>query len=360
MKHLKIVVRAFLIVVCALCGREAAACTTFCYADGGTRVFGRNYDWNFGDGMVVVNKRNVMKRALVEPRPASWTSKYGSITFNQYGREFPTGGMNEKGLVVELMWLDDAQYPAGDGRGSLPTLQWIQYQLDNCATVKDVLLTDRLVRIAFNGPSKLHFLVADATGDVATIEFLLGARIAHRGAELVYPVLTNDTYDRSLEYARKVGPKTGKSGAASLDRFARAASYQKNAKTPDEAVKHAFAMLDDVAQGDHTQWSIVYDMNERRAYFRTQAARSVRWIDMDGLAFDCNTPVKVLDMNAPLSGDVVKALKPYQKDANVKLVRSSFAHTPFLSEISSDLRDELANYPDATTCGTQTGAGGGK
>jgi choloylglycine hydrolase len=29
----------------------------------------------------------------------SWISKYGSITFNQYGREFPTGGMNEKGLV---------------------------------------------------------------------------------------------------------------------------------------------------------------------------------------------------------------------------------------------------------------------
>jgi choloylglycine hydrolase len=26
-----------------------------------------------------------------------WTSRYGSITFNQYGREFPSGGINEKG-----------------------------------------------------------------------------------------------------------------------------------------------------------------------------------------------------------------------------------------------------------------------
>jgi penicillin V acylase-like amidase (Ntn superfamily) len=341
-------------------GREAAACTTFCYADGGTLVFGSNYDWNIGDGIALVNKRNVFKRALVDPAPAAWTSKYGSITFNQYGREFPTGGMNEKGLVVELMWLDAAQYPAGDGRGALPTLQWIQYQLDNCATVKEVLLTDRLVRIAFNGSAKIHFLIADATGDVATVEFINGLLISHHGEHLQYPILTNDTYDKSVEYVRKVGAKTGKSTDESLDRFAHAASYQKTAKTPAEAVDHAFAMLDNVAQGDHTQWSIVYDIKARRAYFRTRTARDVRWIDFDGLALDCNSPVRMLDMNAPLSGDVAKALKPYNTDANVKLVRSSFAQTPFLSETSPDMRDELAHYPDATTCGTETGARSGK
>jgi choloylglycine hydrolase len=360
MKQLKFFVWVVLVLVTAATGRDAAACTTFCYADGGTLVFGRNYDWNIGDGLVVVNKRNVLKRALVEPVPAQWTSKFGSITFNQYGREFPTGGMNEKGLVVELMWLDEAQYPAGDGRGALPTLQWIQYQLDNSATVKDVLLTDRLVRIAFNGSAKIHFLVADATGDVATIEFLHGLMVAHRGEHLPYPVLTNDTYEKSEEYAGKVGKQTGKSAASSLARFARAASYEKNAKTPADAVQHAFAMLDDVAQGDHTQWSIVYDIKDRRAYFRTHAARDIRWIDMDGLPFDCNTPVSVLDMNAPLSGDAAKSLKPYTSAANLKLVRSSFSKTPFLSETSPELRDELANYPDATTCGTADGAHGGK
>jgi penicillin V acylase-like amidase (Ntn superfamily) len=360
MKQLKFLACAVLILVSAVCGREAAACTTFCYADGGTLVFGRNYDWHIGDGIVVVNKRNVLKRALVDPYPAHWTSKFGSVTFNQYGREFPTGGMNEKGLVVELMWLDEAQYPSGDGRGALPTLQWIQYQLDNSATVKDVLLSDRLVRIAFSGAAKIHFLVADATGDVATIEFLAGLMIVHRGGDLPYPVLTNDTYDTSEEYAHRMGKKTGKSSPGSLERFARAASYEKTAKTPDEAVQHAFAMLDDVAQGDHTQWSIVYDIKERRAYFRTRAARDVRWIDMDGLALDCNTAVTTVDINAPLSGDVAKSLKPYSSAANMKLVRSSFSKTPFLNETPPEMRDELANYPDATTCATPGGAHSGK
>jgi hypothetical protein len=104
----------------------------------------------------------------------------------------------------------------------------------------------------------------------------------------------------------------------------------------------------------------VYDIKDRRAYFRTQAARDVRWIDMDGLAFDCNTPVSMLDINAKLTGDTAKSFQPYTSAANLQLVRGSFAKTPFLSDTSPDLRDELANYPEATTCGAQAGTSGGK
>jgi penicillin V acylase-like amidase (Ntn superfamily) len=31
------------------------------------------------------------------------------VTFNQYGRNFPSGGMNEAGLVIELMWLEGSR-----------------------------------------------------------------------------------------------------------------------------------------------------------------------------------------------------------------------------------------------------------
>jgi len=68
----------------------------------GRVLFGRNYDWNFGDGLIFVNKRGVAKTSSgsESPNPAKWISRYGSVTFNQYGRENPTGGMNEAGLVV--------------------------------------------------------------------------------------------------------------------------------------------------------------------------------------------------------------------------------------------------------------------
>jgi penicillin V acylase-like amidase (Ntn superfamily) len=94
--------------------------------------FAKNYDWNIGYGLILINKRGVAKKsASGQPENrASWMSRYDSLTFNQYGREFPSGGINEAGLAVELMWLDDAEYPADPRIPSFGTLEWIQYQLD--------------------------------------------------------------------------------------------------------------------------------------------------------------------------------------------------------------------------------------
>ncbi|MFT7624554.1 MAG: penicillin V acylase-like amidase (Ntn superfamily), partial [Myxococcota bacterium] len=136
--------RTTLILTLALSGLAvpAQACTTFLCEDGQDVLIGKSYDWHQGAGLVLVNKRGVAKKALVlEPgaTPAQWTSRYGSITFNQYGREMPNGGMNTAGLVVEVMWLRASRYPAPDKRPTLNELQWIQYQLDRFATVKEVV-----------------------------------------------------------------------------------------------------------------------------------------------------------------------------------------------------------------------------
>src|SRR5215470_5207291 len=98
-----------LLVASSLLSAPVSACTTFCLKNKGEMLFGRNYDYMFGDGMIMVNKRGVVKVSTSEApeKPAQWTSKYGSVTFNQYGRENPMGGMNEAGLVIELMWLDE-------------------------------------------------------------------------------------------------------------------------------------------------------------------------------------------------------------------------------------------------------------
>jgi penicillin V acylase-like amidase (Ntn superfamily) len=127
---------------------QANACTTFVFNDGTNLLFGRNLDWVSDNGVIVVNKRGVEKSALVLPphQSAEWVSKYGSVTFNQFGAEFPFGGMNEKGLVVEIM-LAPASYPTPDERTALNELQWVQYQLDNAACIEDVLQSDQLIRI---------------------------------------------------------------------------------------------------------------------------------------------------------------------------------------------------------------------
>ncbi len=325
----------------------ALACTTFCFERGGTHVFGKNYDWSVDDGLVIVNKRGVSKTAFTEENPARWTSDYGSVTFNQYGREFPSGGINEKGLVVELMWLDETMYPEPDRRFALPTLQWIQFQLDNSASVDDVIASDAQVRIAAAGSARIHFLVADASGDVATFEYINGRTVVHRGDKLRFPVLTNDMYEVALTYIDNMDtakPLT----RSSLDRFVRATQgLPADGKSPVDA---AFALLAQVSQGDYTQWSIVYDLDEKRAYFRTRTHRDVRYLDLDTLDFSCATPARVVDMNANYHGDVSKRLKNYSLDANRKLVRAAFTETEFLRDTPAAEIEALARYPEATSC----------
>ena len=39
-------------------------------------------------------------------------------------------GINEKGLMVSQMWLDETKYPPADTRPVIGILEWIQYNLD--------------------------------------------------------------------------------------------------------------------------------------------------------------------------------------------------------------------------------------
>jgi penicillin V acylase-like amidase (Ntn superfamily) len=140
---------------------SAYACTTFCLLSEGRIVLGKNYDWYFAAGSVIVNKRGAERFAYpLNDSGAKWISKYGSVTFNQYGRDAPSGGMNEAGLVVEILWMTGTTYPAPDHRPAVDGSGWAQYQLDTARSVDEVLASDATVRITRTA-GRLHYLVAD-------------------------------------------------------------------------------------------------------------------------------------------------------------------------------------------------------
>ncbi len=336
---------------------RAEGCSTFCLKSADGALFGKNYDWSIGYGMAVTNKRGVAKTGAPEragDRPASWVSKYGSVTFNQFGREFPSGGMNEAGLAIELMWLDATKYPEPDARPSLGTLGWIQYQLDTRATVQEVLDHADELRISSDVP--IHYLVCDRTGGAASIEYLDGKLVCHEGGTMPAPALTNDTYETSAAYLREFAGFGGKRaiarGNGSLDRFVRAAAAVREfdasgAKSP---VDYAFGVLADVAQGDYTKWSIVYDLGRLRVYFRTHDSREIRYVDLKRFDLSCATPVRILDMNAPLSGDVSAKFADYTRERNRALIESSFRAVPFLAATPAAALDALSAYPEGLGC----------
>jgi penicillin V acylase-like amidase (Ntn superfamily) len=342
----------FLIVI-SLSGVRISACTTFCLKQGDEVLFGKNYDWMIGDGLVFVNQRGVEKSSMTEgvEAPARWTSKYGSVTFNQYGKDNPSGGMNEAGLVIELMWLDDTVYPKPDSRPVVDVLEWIQYQLDTSATVADVIKNSEAVRIS--SLVKLHYLVNDKAGNSATIEFLGGQLVAHSGGNLAVSTLTNDTYEKSLNYSKTVTAEKAKS-ESSLDRFTRAASRTKEfaakLKNETEAVNYAFEILANVAQKNSTQWSIVYDQKRSKIHFRSLQSALIKSVDAKLFDYSCGGAVKIFDVNAKETGDVTAKFADYSRKANRDLIERAFNGTPFLKLIPAATRDAQAEFAEKFVC----------
>lgn len=328
------------------------ACSTFLLNKNGHLVFGRNYDWITGNGAVVINARGVKKTSFTPEgeKAISWVAGCGSITFNQYGKEFPHGGMNERGLVIELMWLSETTYPHADQRAALNELQWIQYQLDNCTTVNEVIATDSLLRISREGAAPLHYLVADATGDAATIEFINGRMQVHKGKDLPNPVLTNTIYEDALQQANT---KKYRFRDNSVERFATACNMVKqfqNTPSNQLPVDYAFTILDKIAQGRYTKWRIVYDITQRQIHFVTsdqQQRKSIGFTDFD---FNCSTAMLYFNLNNSGAGAIANTFKTLNFEENQALLRKSAAESKSQITIPAIAIEQASHYFNTVQC----------
>ena len=302
----------------------AIPCTTFVSDGMSGPLFARNYDFEFAEALLVVNPRRLSRvSATADDKtgvPAKWVSTHGSITFNQFGVGFPTGGINERGLVVELLWLDGTRYPAPDARPTVTTLEFIQYLLDQAGTLQEALAAAEAIRIA--GRTPLHFLVSDSAGRTATIEFLDGQLVTHTEDSLPVRALTNDRYDRSLKELQMSRPAA--SDVSSLARFARAAAGAGGKKT----VGQALAVLDSVAQPGATHWQIVYEMAPRVIHWRTSGNSQMRSLSLDATSFNCMDGIRLADAGEG-QGDFGKYLKPYTRSADEAQLRVAYTKVSF-------------------------------
>jgi choloylglycine hydrolase len=329
-------------------GTASFACSTFLINKNGHLVFGRNYDWVTGNGMLLVNARGVQKTSFVpeSEKSITWTSQCGSITFNQFGKEFPHGGMNENGLVVELMWLAETSYPQQDGRAAMNELQWIQYQLDNFTSVNDVINSQQHIRIHPQGAAPLHFLVADAQGNAATIEFIKGKMVVHRGKDLAHPVLTNTIYSDALREMEK-----SNSSDNSVNRFATACSmitqYQSTPSVKNP-VAFSFGVLNKIAQGDYTKWKIVYDISNREIFFETNNRK--KQVAFKDINFTCSGTSLFVDLNGSQQGNIDSSLAPLTFEQNKTMLELSAQQSGSMLNISAQTLKGAAQYMKMVKC----------
>ncbi|MCD6499459.1 MAG: linear amide C-N hydrolase [Deltaproteobacteria bacterium] len=335
---------------------QSRACTAFMLHHGGHVLMAKSYDWHTVDGLLMTNKARVTKKALVlagrGTKVATWTSRYGSITFNQYGRELPVGGMNEAGLAIEVLWLHRTDYgrPA-PSQAALNELQWIQYFLDTCATVAEMIQRAKTVAVI---PlyARVHYFACDRTGRCATFEYLSGRLMVHHGATLPFPVLTNHTYQASSTAMRSFLVATSRqampSGPGSLARFIRAAALVRRQTRSHGLVSRALAILASVRQPRMTKWQIIYDLTGRRIGYRVVGKGALRWVRLAGRRFFCAAPVMIRDVAGTVKPRYVRHWGRYSFAINRDLIRKTASHLG--SKLPSYVIDLVARYPQTATC----------
>ncbi|OHX66702.1 linear amide C-N hydrolase [Flammeovirga pacifica] len=118
-------------------------CSRINYKTGNNEfITGRGMDWNDPTAATSlwIFPRGLKRDGAIGENPIQWNAKYGSIVTSFYNAA-TADGMNEKGLVSNVLYLAEAEY--GDvSKSNKPTLSigaWGQYILDNYATVNEVV-----------------------------------------------------------------------------------------------------------------------------------------------------------------------------------------------------------------------------
>lgn len=327
-----------------LAAPPALPCSAFLRDGASGPIVGKSYDWSDERGLVVINKRGMAKRALVlSPRdePAAWRSRFASLTFNQYGRELPNGGMNEAGLVVEVLVLSSTQTERPDGRPVVTELGLVQYLLDQAETAEDAVALAKKVRVV-TAYAPIHYFVCDASAACAVLELVGGRLAVSTGQDLPVRAVTNSTYAESI---RALGRAAG--GRSSIGRFARVAR-QLRAPAGGAPVAGALAILDSVRFADFTKWNVVYEPAARRVHFRTRSHPSLKTVALDRFPPGCEAPVQVLDLASDAAGDVTGRFVPYREEANRALVEATLA--PFRAKLPPSVARRVAEHPGTLTC----------
>ena len=290
----------------------AMACTRVVYLGNNDVITARSMDWKSDVGTNLwILPNNVKRNGMAGPKSIRWTSKYGSVVATGYDIS-TTDGVNEKGLMANLLWLVESEYPNVQTakKPPLSISLWAQYVLDNYATVNEaiqalekepfIVVTDQVP--GENRLATLHYSIYDATGDSAIIEYINGKQVIHHGRQ--YQVMTNSpTFDQQLalnSYWKQIGGTTMLPGTnRASDRFARASFYinaiPKNA-TPDHSLASVFSVIrntsvpfglntEEEPNISSTRWRTVVDHKRGLYFFESAVSPNVFWVDLKEINF---------------------------------------------------------------------------
>lgn len=337
---------AFLTGLSFIPWRGAHACTRVLWNTPQQDVIvGRTMDWPTSTQPILYALPAGMARdggklggeTVITDNPLRWVSKYGSLVAGAYDLG-GIDGLNERGLGGHLLYLRSTDY--GPREAAKPGLQaglWLQYALDNAATVTEALALLEPVQIvmvsAHGHQASLHLVLEDAGGDSAIIEYVKGQVQVYHNRD--YTIVTNDPpYNQQLALLQKMETEQALQPASRdvplpgnmnpVDRFQRAAFFSRflpQPKNKREAIAAMFSIMANVSVpfgapykdfGTYnTEYRSVTDLTKRVYFFQLTTVPSVCWTRLDDLDLRPGAPVLSLNPDGlGLTGNVVAR---YQK-----------------------------------------------
>lgn len=323
----------------------AFACSRATYlGPEGIVITARSNDWySTQHSNIWIYPRGLSRDGSAGSNSLKWTSKYGSVTTAGWDKA-TIDGMNEKGLVANILYLAESDYgkPIA-GKKPISLAIWGQYVLDNFATVAEAVAALRQETFYIVGPKTpdghagtAHLAITDPSGDSAIFEYLGGRLVIHHGRQ--YQVMTNSPpFDQQLAltaYWDNIGGTTFLPGTnRASDRFVRA-SFYINAipKTADidEALASAFGVIRNVSVPlgittpgqpniSSTQWRTVSDQKNKVYYFESARSPFIFWIPLADIDFSKNAATQKIRLTEgsvllvdgkPFAGNAARQGKP--------------------------------------------------
>ena len=312
-------------------GFSADACSRAVYTGNDNVVItGRTMDWyNSMDTKIWVAPRGIHRTGEGENNSVEWTSRYGSVYVTAFNSD-RVDGINEKGLVVNKLYLEDSDIGTPGDKPQLNINGWVQYILDNYSSVADAVegLSKEPFRLVPSGtvsPATLHLSLSDPAGDNAIIEYIKGELKIYHSRD--YKVMTNEpSFDQQLAIQRHWAIKGENSipgSSDSADRFARLtyllnqlpsdlksdiAPLIQDGKLETQALYGVMSIMRGISEpipfataspnNASTLWRTYYDHKNMKMYFEGVNSLHLQSIDLSQFDFSEGSPVLMLAVEA--------------------------------------------------------------
>jgi len=235
------------------------ACSLFAsLADPERRVFGRNFDWRYSpalllftdppDGYASVTMVDIAYLGFEGIR----AQKLTDLSLEERlplldAPNWPFDGMNEYGLAIGMAAVPSGKTPTDPDKQTIGSLQAIRVMLDHAKNVDEAIKLLDGYNIDMSGGPTIHYLMADASGQAALVEFFQGAMV----------IVPNETlWHQATNFVRSAH---GESALGKCERYDKISSFLSGAEGRISE-EEALTLLSSVAQ-DITQWSVVYEMS---------------------------------------------------------------------------------------------------